>query len=144
MSLKDVNQLLRDSHEDDLNAQRVVIVGQKLDFNGIDIAKSLKDAVSEIKFPIPEQPKAIETQTIVKEIEIREVPVIVKELEIKEIRIPEIVREHSFERVEIPVVIREIQIVEKPVVIEKIENLKWLLVLNSVGIIFALVLMAMK
>lgn len=108
----DPQQIAQRAFEENLDANRVVIVGAEM--------PELK--FSDIKFP---QPEKIEVPVFIKQFETLEVPVVVKQIEYREIEKPIIVsqKELQIERVEIPVVIQktEVQVIEKPVIIKETE-----------------------
>lgn len=108
----DPQQILQRAFEEDLDANRVIIVGAEM--------PELK--IENIKFP---EQQRIEIPVFIKEFEKVEVPVIVKEIEYREIEKPITIvqKELQIEKVEIPVVIEktQIQIIEKPVIIKEIE-----------------------
>jgi len=108
----DPQQILQRAFEENLDANRVVIVGAEMPELKFD----------NIKFP--EQQK-IEVPVFIKEFEKVEVPIIVKEIEYREIEKPITIvqKELQIEKVEIPIVIEKtnIQVIEKPVIIKETE-----------------------
>jgi len=135
----DNTQLPRYMYDDEMQAQRVVVVGGDFKVNAQ-----------------VEQAPQIETR-----IEKIEVPVIVKE--VQEIKIPEIIKEVQIERIEIPVIVKEVELqviktevvvtkpeivqVEKPVFIDRYHQLpKWayacmaLQAVSSFGLLIAHIL----
>lgn len=129
LSSLDVNQIIKHQYEEEMNAQRVVIVGQDMS----SIADSMKEAVKEglkninfeLAFPKQEQPLVIETEVIVKEPQIVEVEKIVTVYETKIVEIEKIVivKEPQIVEIEKPMIIIEPRIIEieRPVFIDRIK-----------------------
>ncbi len=105
----DVNQIIKHQYEEDIDAQRVVIVGQDMSALTESIKDAVKDGLKNINFdlviPKQEQPLVIETEVIVKEMQIVEVE--------KYITIPQIVE------VEKSIVIFEPKIIETEVIVKE-------------------------
>jgi len=148
LTLKDSNQIIRDTHDENMNATRVLIVNGEMPV----ISSQIKTAPQEIKI------EKIEVPVIVKEIQEIKIPeivkepfevektIVVKEVQIEKIEVPVIVKEVQI--VEIPKYITEYQVIEKPVIIEKTitehKNMNLLYIINSVGIVLTLILLALK
>lgn len=120
LSLLDREQIAIRIFDEDVDAQRVIIVGG----DGNQIAASIKEGLKDLKFETPqttiqiiEIPKIItEYKEIEKLLPIVEYKIIEKPIFIKEMQI-----------VEIPMVIKELQIIEVPIIVEKFpQALKWL------------------
>lgn len=143
ISSLDLAQIHKRTLDAEIDAQRVVIVGQEL--NQDLLLNAVKEGLKDIKIE-----SSVNNNTV-SEIKTIEIPVIVKETEIKFIEIIKHIEIPVIQRIEVPVVVKEIQTIEiekpiyitetKVIEIEKKSNLdKYFLVLN----ILLLVLLAIK
>lgn len=107
-SLKDVNQISQDEHDDANNAKRVIMVGVEM-------------PPIEPKIVIPDTFKIETGEKVVEKLVIEKVPVPVVETRVEKIEVPVPIhtKETVIERVEIPVVVTEtkVEIIEKPITI---------------------------
>lgn len=129
LSSLDVNQIIKHQYEEDMNAQRVVIVGQDMSSLAESIKESVKEGLKNINFdlsfPKQEQPLVIETEVIVKEPQIIEVEKVITIYETKIVEIEKIVivKEPQIVEIEKPMIIIEPKIIEieRPVFIDRIK-----------------------
>jgi hypothetical protein len=125
LSSQDPAQIARYTYQENMDAQRVFLVGS-------DLAESVKEAVKEglkeIKFDFPkqEQPLVIETEVIVKEPMVVQVERLIEVPIIKEIEKQIIVKETQIIEIEKPMIIIEPRIVEieRPIYIDRIKTEK--------------------
>lgn len=104
----DPNQISRASFDEDLNAQRMVLVGG----SGITLN-------ADVKFPEAKHQEPI----IIKEIEYKEIekPIILEKIIYKEVEKPIIIRDIEYKEIEKQIIVKEIEYkeIEKPLIIEK-------------------------
>ena len=123
MSQKDVAQIEKYEHDDELCAKRVMIVGgEKLEVS-IDSDKIASALASAIALnPIEKQ----ESEHICKcEIKIVEVPApfaIPATPQVITIKEPQVVIQHQVEKIEVPVIVKEYEKVEIPVIVKEACN----------------------
>jgi hypothetical protein len=122
LSALDVNQIVKAQFEEDMDAQRVYLVGGDL---ALAVKEAVKEGMSNLKIDIPrqEQPLVIETEVIVKETQIVEVEKIVMVPQIVEIEKTIFIKEPQIVEVEKPMIIIEPRFVEieRPVFIDRIK-----------------------
>lgn len=132
----DKDQIIKYTFDETTCAQRVNVVGGKIDVDASQVANTIKESLesSKLSVHIPEQ-KVIEVPVITKEIVIErvEIPVIVKEIEIRTIEVPVVIKETqwierevivpSYEKIEVPIIVKETQWreIEKPIYIDRIK-----------------------
>lgn len=118
LSQLDTNQIVQKMFDQELDAQRVSIIGGadiKIDIDPSQITDAIKEGLKNIVIPPQKTPeivpfmteKEVEKHVFIPQIERIEVPVIIKEVEYK--------------TVEVPVIIEKIVTVEKPIIIKEIE-----------------------
>ncbi len=150
LSQQDGAQIVRAQYQEDMDAQRVVIVGQDMSSVTESIKEAVKEGMSNLKLEMPkqEQPLVIETEVIVKETQIVEVEKVITIYEPKIIEVEKqlIVREVQIVEIEKPMIIIEPRIVEieRPVYIDRIKSdipgwIKFLLMSETI-IIFGLLI----
>lgn len=113
----DTDQINKRKFDEELDADRVILVGQDLMIDSDKIAQAVKDGLSSIEFKSVQesQPNVVNSAPIqiikenvfIPEVKIVEVPVIIKEIEYREI--------------EKPIYIEKVVTVEKPIVIKEVE-----------------------
>lgn len=111
----DVNQIVVRQYQENMDAQRVYIIGQ--DFSSVTegIKEAVQEGIKGMKIELPVQ-KTDETMLNDRSF-IVEKPVIVKEIEIREVEKPIIIKEYELKEVEKPVYIEKIKEIEKPVIV---------------------------
>lgn len=129
LSQLDTNQMVQKMFDENLDAQRVSIVGGKLNL-GLDpeqIKKALEDGFKNItiKAESPEwdsmKPQIIERNVFIPEIQIVEKQVFIPQIEYKTIEIPVIQKEIEYRTIEVPMIIKEYITVEIPVIQKEVE-----------------------
>lgn len=98
-------------YDEQLDANRVVLVGQELTVDSVKIAEALKEAVKSIQVNFPEGPKFMPQEFVAPEVRIEYVdkPVIVEKIVYREVEKPITVIQKVVEVVQ----------VEKPVIVER-------------------------
>jgi hypothetical protein len=125
MSQKDVAQIEKYEHDDDLCAKRVIIVGgDKLDI-AIDsdkIANSVANAVSHsLAVSKQQEVVACNCQPEIKVIEVKVPFSVPSEPQIITIKEPQIVLQHQVERIDFPVIVKEYEVINVPVIVKEVE-----------------------
>jgi hypothetical protein len=142
---RDVNQISAAEHQELQNAKRVYIVGGE--FKPEIKMDNLK---LEPNIIIQKEYEKIEIPVIVKEIEIKEVEktIVIHEPVLKEIQVPVVVKEAQIITVDKPVIIEKEIIktieIEKPIIVEKVKDLKVFLIINSLILLGLVVGMFIK
>lgn len=147
LTTMDSNMIQRHQHDEDNQAQRVVLVGGDFGIKEA-VQESLKDLKLDIKLPeqktqVQQQPFIIEKEVIVKEYELLKVQEIVKEYEIKVIEIEKPIVVTETKLIEVPVIHKEIQFVDKEVIVKEVKDLdkfvKYMLIIQTIGVIATLI-----
>jgi len=149
-SSRDPNQIHQYSHDEENNAQRVVLVGG--DFG---IANAVKESLKDFKIElnsssgnISKEPFIIEKEVIVKEYSILQVPQIIREQEIKVIETEKLVTviEPKIIEIEKPVYIKEteIKVIEQQVIVKEVKDLDKLIKLLFIAQAVTLVIVLLK
>ncbi len=149
-SSRDPNQIVQYSHDEDQNAQRVVLVGG--DFG---IAEAVKESLKDFKIDLISQPSApqfwpneIEKEVIVKEYVTLTVPQIIKEQEFKVIETERLVTiiEPRIIEIEKPILIKEteVKVIEQQVIIKEVKDLDKLIKLLLIAQAVTLVIVLLK
>lgn len=116
LSQLDQNQMAQKMFDQDLDAQRVSIVGGadiKINIDPSQITDAIKDGLKNINLTSPNNKQellTIKENVFIPQIQIIEKQVIVKEIEYRNIEIPVLVKEYI--TVEIPVIQKEIEFKE--------------------------------
>lgn len=119
LSQLDTDQIVKATYQEDIDAQRVVLVGEKLNLS-IDsnkIADAVKEGLSNIKInslqeSISRVDQSAKIQTVEKN-------VFIPQVEIKSIEIPTIVKEIEYRTIEIPVITERLVTIEKPIIVKE-------------------------
>ena len=117
----DKDQILKRQYQEDMDAQRVMIVGGgdiKINVDTSNIESALKNAVSNIELKMPEMKKEVyEKNVFIPQIQIIEKPVIVTEY--KTIEVPVVIKEVQVKEVEKTVIVTEYKTIEVPIFINR-------------------------
>lgn len=154
-STRDWQQTLVYSHDEATNSTRVSLVAGSELLSGIKdgIVDAMKDIKVEVNTATPVAPqeiRVIELPQIIKQTEIKEVPVVVVESQIKEVQVPVIVKEIEIKEIEKLVITTDFQIIEKPVIIERViekDNnafLNKILIAQSIGLFLLGLILLLK
>lgn len=114
ISRLDLHQMQLRTLDGEIDAQRVMVVGQEVNVDTNALTKAIEEGMKSIKIEIPSNTAEVKE----KEIQVIEVPHIVREVE--KIEVPLIITE--IKTIEIPVIVKEVQIVEveKPIIVPEI------------------------
>ena len=134
LSQLDKDQISKRMYQEDMDAQRVVLVGGgdiKVNIDTSGIESALRNAVSNIEVKLPEikkEEKEVREKTVfLPQIQTIEKPLVVKELEIREIQSPPtVIKEVVIKEIEKPVIVKELEVKEisipsAPIVVKEIE-----------------------
>lgn len=124
LSSLDTDQIVKKVFQEDLDAQRVVLVGNEKMELSVDsdklssaISNAIKDSLKDVKFEQTTVPQLISAPYIEEKAE----PIIIPIREIEKIEIPVIIKETEIRTIEVPVIIEKIVTVEKPIIIKETE-----------------------
>lgn len=123
LTMRDANQIIQHTHDEQLNANRVVLVGNSIDVDSDKIANSVGNAISKLNFNYPQQTpiQIVEVPIIVKEQEIVYVDRVVVETKFIEIEKPIYLETQKIIEIEKQIVVKEQLIVKVPEFITKFE-----------------------
>lgn len=127
LTQRDTNQIIQHTHDEDLNANRVVLVNE-LNIDSDKIANSIGNAIGKINFSAPQNNvsiKSIEVPVIVKEYETIYIDRPVIETKLIEIEKPIYLEVLKIIEIEKPIVVKEQLIVEikVPEIIKQYESI---------------------
>jgi hypothetical protein len=153
LSQLDVDQMNKRTFQEDVDAQRVILVGGgdiQVNVDTSKIEKAMQNAISNIKLDMkmPEMNNKIEEKHIfIPQIQIKEIekPIFIKEIEIREIQVPVIIKETQFKEIEKTIIVTEYKTIEVPVFSshKKSNYDKFLMVMQTllaVGLLIKLIL----